>query len=362
LINYRRSADERRQLRTNANETGSGSLAFTGPAGKAMNRRDCLSMLTGSALSALLATQARAKGDSPSATEPASGITPTAAPPDPDTKVPTFRLPPQTCDTHTHIFGPASRYPYASKRLYTPPEAPLGAFRALHERIGVERCVIVNATVHGTDNRVVTDAIAQSEGAYKGIANVNDEMSDEEFASLDRGGICGCRFAFLRRLGGAVDMTKFNRVVHRVAELGWHVDVYFEPGTVGEFASTLRALPTSYVIDHMGTILAANGLDDPTFEALLDLQETDEKCWVKITGLERASASGKPFYDAVPFARRLIENAPDRVLWGTDWPHPNVRVMPNDGEIVDLIPLYAPDPAIQHKLLVENPARLFKFT
>jgi 2-pyrone-4,6-dicarboxylate lactonase len=327
-----------------------------------MNRRDCVSMLAGGAVTAVLAAQVQAEGNSPAGTQPASAIIPTVAPPDPNTKVPTFKLPPKSCDTHTHIFGPARRYPYASNRPYTPPEAPLEAFRALHEKIGVERCVIVNATVHGTDNRVVTDAVAQSGGTYKGIANVNDEMSDEEFASLDRGGIRGCRFAFLKRLGGVSDMTKFNRIVHRVAEWGWHVDVYLEPGTLGEFAPRLRALPTSYVIDHMGTVVAANGLDDPAFKALLDLQATDEKCWVKITGLERASASGKPFHDAVPFARRLIENAPDRVLWGTDWPHPNVKVMPNDGEVVDLIPLYAPDPAIQHKLLVENPARLFKFS
>jgi 2-pyrone-4,6-dicarboxylate lactonase len=327
-----------------------------------MNRRDCVSMLASSAVAAFLAAQARAEENSPAGTPTASRIIPTIAPPDPDTKVPAFKLPPQSCDTHTHIFGPASRYPSASNRPYTPPEAPLDAFRALHEKIGVERCAIVNATVHGTDNRVVTDAIAQSGGAYKGIANVNDEMSDEEFKSLDRGGIRGCRFAFLKRLGGVSDMTKFNRVARRVAARGWHVDVYFEPGTVGDFASTLRALPTSYVIDHMGTVLAAKGLDDPSFKALLDLQAKDEKRWVKITGLERASAGGKPFHDAVPFARRLIENTPDRVLCGTDWPHPNVRVMPNDGKIIDLIPHYAPHPAIQHKLLVENPARLFKFT
>jgi 2-pyrone-4,6-dicarboxylate lactonase len=326
-----------------------------------MNRRDCLSVLAGSASAALFATQARSQGNSPGG-EPAPKAIPTIAPPEPNTKIPEFKLPPKSCDTHTHIFGPASKYPYAANRPYNPPEAPLETFRALHEKIGVERCVIVNATVHGTDNRVVTDAIAQSGGAYKGIANVNDEMSDKELEGLDRAGIRGCRFAFLKRLGGVGDITKFNHIVHRVAELGWHVDVYFEPGTIAEFAPTLSVLPTSYVIDHMGTTLAAKGLDDPSFKALLDLQARDEKCWIKITGLERASADGKPFHDAVPFAKQLIDNAPDRVLWGTDWPHPNVKIMPNDGEIVDLIPLYAPDPAQRHKLLVENPARLFKFT
>lgn len=320
-----------------------------------MNRRECLSMLAAVAGSAVCARDAAAQGAQ------AERAIPTIAPPDPNPKVPGFKLPPKSCDTHTHIFGPASRYPFAANRPYNAPEAPLEMFRALHEKIGVERCVIVNATVHGTDNRVVTDAIAQSGGAYRGIANVSDDMSDEELAALDKGGIRGCRFAFLKRLGGVGDMNKFNRIVHRVAEIGWHVDVYFEPGTVGEFAPVLRALSTSYVIDHMGTVQAGKGLDDPAFKALLDLQASDEKCWVKITGLERASATGKPFHDAVPFARRLIDNAPDRVLWGTDWPHPNVKVMPNDGEIVDLIPLYVPEAELQRKLLVTNPARLFRF-
>jgi predicted TIM-barrel fold metal-dependent hydrolase len=316
-----------------------------------MNRREVLSMLAGAASVAMLASQVCAE----------EKVIPTIAPPDPNPKMPEFKLPPKSCDTHTHIFGPASRYPFAPNRPYNPPEAGLDDFRALHAKIGVERCVIVNATVHGTDNRVVTDAIAASNGAYKGIANVNDEMSDKDLEALDKGGIRGCRFAFLKRLGGVGDMGKFNRIVHRVAELGWHVDVYFEPGTVGDYAAMLSALPTPYVIDHMGTSLAAKGVDDPAFKALLDLQK-DDKCWVKITGLERASATGKPFHDSVPLAKKLIDNAPDRVLWGTDWPHPNVKVMPNDGELVDLIPLYAPDAAIQQKLLVDNPARLFKFS
>ena len=316
-------------------------------------------MLAGSAGATLFVARAHGQAG-PQAAEPAK-ILPTIAAPDPDPRIPAFKLPPKSCDTHTHIFGPASLYPFSANRPYNPPEAPLDAFRAVHEKIGVERCVIVNATVHGTDNRVVTDAIAQSKGAYRGIANVSDDMSDKELEDLDKAGIRGCRFAFLKRLGGVGDMGKFNRIVRRVAGLGWHIDVYFEPGTIGEFAPILTALPAPYVIDHMGTTLAAKGLDDPGFATLLDLQKRDEKCWVKITGLERASAGGKPFHDAVPFAKKLIDNAPDRVLWGTDWPHPNVKVMPNDGEIVDLIPLYAPDAAVRQKLLVDNPARLFRF-
>jgi predicted TIM-barrel fold metal-dependent hydrolase len=276
--------------------------------------------------------------------------------------MPKFKVPQGTIDTHCHIFGPAARYPFAASRPYTPPDEPLAAFRKVHATIGVARAVIVTPTIYGTDNRVTLDAIAKSHGRYKGIAIVDDTLSDKELAALNRGGIRGRRFAFLKRLGGVGDMAAFNRIVHRVAGLGWHIDVYLEPGTVADFATLLSGLPGNYIIDHMGTVSAAKGLDDPGFTALLDLQKRDAKCWVKITGLERASSAGPPFHDALPFAQALIDNAPDRVIWGTDWPHPNVKFMPNDGNIVDLIPLCAPDPVKRRKLLVDNPARLFGFT
>jgi predicted TIM-barrel fold metal-dependent hydrolase len=309
------------------------------------------------AMSALAVSPARAAEDSTTQTR----IIPEIPGPDKNTRAPAFKAPAGAIDIHTNIFGPAAQYPFSPTRPYTPPDAPLSMFRALHEKIGVERAVIVNATLHGFDNRVVTDAIAQSDGKYKGIANINGAMSDADLSALDKAGIRGCRFAFLKRLGGVGDMNAFKRLVDRAAAIGWHVDIYLEQGTIREFIPILTALPTTYVIDHMGTISAANGLDDPEFKALLDLQKNDEKCWVKITGLERASASGPPFHDSVPFARRLIDNAPDRVIWGTDWPYPNVKIMPNDGDLVDLVPLYAPEPATQKKLLVDNPVRLFKF-
>jgi 2-pyrone-4,6-dicarboxylate lactonase len=328
-----------------------------------MNRRECLNGLMGLAVAAggamASSTQGRAQ-PAPPRTDPPKQP-PMIAGPDPATKTPSFKLPRGSVDTHTHIFGPAAQYPFAADRPYDAPEAPLAMFRDLHARIGCDRAVIVNATLHGTDNRVVTDAIAQSKGQYKGIGNVADSITDKEMEALKAGGICGCRFAFLKRLGGVKDMGAFNRLTKRAADIGWHIDVYLEAGTVAEFTPLLTALPTRYVIDHMGTVSAAQGLDDPNFKALLALQARDEKCWIKIIGLERASVTGKPFHDAVPFAKALIDAAPDRVIWGTDWPHPNVKIMPNDGEIVDLIPLYAPQEAVQRKLLVENPARLFGF-
>jgi predicted TIM-barrel fold metal-dependent hydrolase len=290
-----------------------------------------------------------------------AGLVPDIAGPDPRPHVPAFKAPPLTCDAHCHIFGPVDRYPYASTRPYTPPEAPLPAFKALHARIGVERAVIVNATPYGRDNTVVLDAIAQSEGRYRGIGNVDERMTDRELEMLAAGGVDGCRFTFLPRLGGRPDMAAFERTVERIAAFGWHVDVYLEAALLDEFAPRLAALPVPYVIDHMGVVNASAGVDQPAFQKLLSLLERDEKCWVKITGPERISRTGPPFHDAVPFARALVETAPRRVLWGTDWPHPNVPAMPNDGDLMDLVPLYAPDEGQRQLLLVDNPARLFRF-
>lgn len=320
-----------------------------------MNRRNCLKGIVGLAGAAglsfwpetvLLAQQA----------EP-----PMFAGPDQATRTPAFRAPAGAVDTHTHIIGPPEKYPYAANRSYTLPAAPLAMFRALHAKIGIDRAVIVNATVHGTDNRVVLDAIAQSDGRYLGIANIDESITDQDLEALHQGGIRGCRIIFLSRLGGTPDLGKIERVAERVAGLGWHVDLYFEAIHIDDFLPVLGRLRSPYVIDHMGGWHANLSVDHPAFADLVDLLRRDENCWMKITGPERLSAGGPPFHDAVPFARKLIEAAPDRVLWGTDWPHPNVKNMPNDGDLVDLIPLYAPDPLQRQKLLVDNPVRLFGF-
>lgn len=281
--------------------------------------------------------------------------------PDPDTRTPAFRLPPLACDAHCHIFGPGDRYPYAPDRSYTPPDAPLEMFAALHARLGVERAVIVNASVHGTDNRVALDAIAQSNGRYRAVANLDGTITEKGIEELHEGGFRGCRFNFVRHLGGVPDMTVFDRIVAMVAPHGWHIDLHFDAVDLPDYAAMLERLPLRYTIDHMGRVLASDGLRQKPFETLLALLKSDEKCWVKISGAERVSTAGPPFHDAVPFARGLVEAAPDRIIWGTDWPHPNVRVMPNDGDLVDMIPLFAPEPELQHGILVANPARLFDF-
>jgi predicted TIM-barrel fold metal-dependent hydrolase len=314
-----------------------------------LTRRACIGGLGMAAVATRLAAEEPGKAP------------PMIAGPDLATRRPAFAVPPGTIDTHTHIFGPQALFPYSPKRPYTPPEAPLAMFSTLHGRLGIDRAVIVNATVHGTDAAPVLDAIARSGGRYRGIVNIDDSFDEAALADLNERGIRGCRFTFISYLGGPADMGVFDRALPKIAPLGWHVDLYLEPKMIPQMAPRLQRLPVNYVIDHMGLPKAADGLEQPNFRALLKLLRDDEKCWVKVMGLERASASGPPFADAVPFARALIETAPDRVIWGSDWPHPNVRFMPNDGDLVDLIPQYAPDPTARQKLLVDNPTRLFGF-
>lgn len=281
--------------------------------------------------------------------------------PDPNTRVPNYRAPPDACDAHCHIFGPGDRYPYAPDRSYTPPDAPLERFKELQRTLGLTRAVLVNASCHGIDNRVILDAIAQSNGQYRGVANVDESFTDREFTLLHEGGIRGVRFNFVQHLGGTPDMDMFHRVVDRIKPLGWHVVLHFDAADLVSFYDMLYKLPVPFIIDHMGRVPTKDGLDQPPFKNLLEVAR-NEQCWVKICGAERISSQGPPFTDAVPFAKALIDVALDRILWGTDWPHPNItRHMPNDGDLVDLIPLFAPDPAVQRTILVDNPQRLYGF-
>ena len=278
-----------------------------------------------------------------------------------DTRKPDFTPPPGACDAHCHIFGPGDKYPYAPGRSYTPPDAPLERFRALQSTLGLERAVLVNASCHGVDNTVILDAIAQSGGQYRGVANVDDSFTDEEFRRLDGGGIRGVRFNFVKHLGGTPDMEVFRSVVDKIRPLGWHVVLHFDAADLLEFEGLFDSLLVPFVIDHMGRVPTGDGLDQPPFRLLLDMAQR-ENCWVKICGAERISTGGPPFRDAVPFAQALLEVTEDRILWGTDWPHPNIkRHMPDDGDLVDLIPLFMPQENLQKKVLVDNPDRLYRF-
>ena len=282
-------------------------------------------------------------------------------PPDIDTRRPEYTPPFGACDAHCHIFGPGDRYPYAPRRSYTPPDAPLSSFQKLQSDLGLERAVLVNASCHGTDNTVILDAIAQSRGQYRGVANVNDTFTEKDLLQLDEGGIRGVRFNFVKHLGGAPDMSVFRSIVDRIKPLGWHVVLHFDAADLLEFKDLLDNLPIPFIIDHMGRVPTGDGVSQMPFQLLLDVARRDN-CWVKICGAERISTAGPPFTDAVPFAQALLKVSQDRILWGTDWPHPNIKKqMPNDGDLDDLNPLIMPEEKLQKKVLVDNPHQLYGF-
>lgn len=287
---------------------------------------------------------------------------PTIPPPHPDPHPPTaFTPPPGACDAHCHIFGPGERFPYAEKRAYTPPDAGLELFEQLQDRLGLSRAVFVQASCHGTDNRAMLDALERGAGRYAGVCMIDDDTSDDELQRLHEAGVRGARFNFVRHLGGAPDLDAFWRRVERIVPWEWHVVLHFDAKDLPDYRDLLDRLPAPYLIDHMARVDASAGVDQRPFRELLELQR-DERCWVKLSGAERLTADGPPPYDdVVPYARALIEAAPDRVLWGTDWPHPNVRHMPDDGDLVDLLAAFAPDEELRTRILVDNPAALYDF-
>jgi len=289
----------------------------------------------------------------------------TILPPHPQPSRPAHRLPAGACDAHCHVFGPGDRFPYSGKRTYTPPDAPAARLRALHEMLGIDRVVLVQASVHGQDNSAMLDAIAQAPDNYRGVAMVAPGIDDAELRALHKGGVRSVRFNFVQHLGGAPDLAVVQRMAERIKPLGWHLVLHLDAQDLLTFRDFLLGLPVPFAIDHMGRTMVENGLAQPPFELLLELMRTNERAWVKVSGAERISqalsaAEGGPYADAVPFAQRLMQAAPDRVLWGTDWPHPNVREMPDDGKLVDLLPLFAGgDETLLRKLLIDNPTRLY---
>jgi predicted TIM-barrel fold metal-dependent hydrolase len=283
-------------------------------------------------------------------------------PPIPNPSKPEFMLPRGACDTHCHVNGPASVFPYSNERRYTPPDAPAEQLEALHRMLGVERVVFVQATIHGYDNSAMLDAVARSPRQNRGVALLHAGVSAEELTRLHKAGVRGVRFNFVRHLGGPPDLAAVSQVAERIQQLGWHLVLHLDAEDLIQYRPFLDTLPIPFVIDHMGRTMVENGIDQAPLAMLLDMLK-DERAWVKISGPERISASlssGEfPYADTVPFARRLMAAAPERILWGTDWPHPNVREMPDDGKLVDLLPHYTDDESLLHKLLVDNPTRLY---
>jgi 2-pyrone-4,6-dicarboxylate lactonase len=280
---------------------------------------------------------------------------------DPNPSRPRFELPAGAVDAHCHVFGPGDEFPYAPERKYTPCDASAARLFALRDWLGFERNVIVQATCHGADNRALVDALRRAGGRARGVATVRAEVTDTELEALDAAGVRGVRFNFVRRLVDTVPRETLSALATRVAPLGWHVVIYFEAAELPELYDFFASLPTPVVVDHMGRPDVAKAPDGPEFELFVRLMREHPNFWSKVTCPERLSRSGPPGYeDVLPFARRLVEEFPDRVLWGTDWPHPNLKGhMPDDGKLVDLIPRIAPTAALQQRLLVDNPAALY---
>jgi 2-pyrone-4,6-dicarboxylate lactonase len=274
---------------------------------------------------------------------------------------PRFVPPPGAVDAHCHVFGPGERLPYAAERRYTPCDAPKTKLWGLRDYLGFDRNVIVQATCHGADNRALVDALLSSQGRARGVATVAASVTDRELASLDAAGVRGVRFNFVRRLVDTTPREVLLQIARRVAPLGWHVVIYFEAAELPELYDFFASLPTTVVVDHMGRPDVTRSVDGPEFELFVRLMRERPNIWSKVSCPDRLSRSGAPDYaDVVPFARRLVETFPDRVLWGTDWPHPNLKShMPDDGALVDFIPRIAPGAHLQRQLLNDNPARLY---
>jgi 2-pyrone-4,6-dicarboxylate lactonase len=272
---------------------------------------------------------------------------------------PRFKLPPGATDAHCHVFGPAAKFPYAPNRRYTPEDAPKEMLRALHDHLGISRAVIVQASCHGTDNAAMLDCIASDPQRYRGVAIVDDNFTNADFDRLDAGGVRGVRFNFVKHLGGAPDMGVFNRVIDRIKGRGWHVVLHLDATDIVPLSDMIRGLPVPFIIDHMGRVPASAGVEQPGVRALIELSKL-ENCWLKVCGSERISMP--PYTAAVPIAHALVAAAPERVLWGTDFPHPNATHEADEADLVDLVPQFAADPLAQQRLLVDNPARLYGFS
>ena len=286
----------------------------------------------------------------------------------PNPSTPRFRPPRGAVDAHCHVFGPGAAFPYAPERKYTPCDAGKEDLFALRDRLGVSRNVVVQATCHGDDNRAMADACRSSGGKARGVATVRRGVSDSALAQLHDAGVRGVRFNFLRRLVDFTPRDELTELAHRIQPLGWHVVVYFEARDLPELFDFFTGLPTTVVVDHLGRPDVTKPLDGPEFGLFLDLMRRHGNVWTKVSCPERISVSGPPaldgernaYRDVVPFARKVVESFPDRVLWGTDWPHPNLKGhMPDDGLLVDFIPQIAVKPERQRKLLVDNPMRLY---
>lgn len=280
---------------------------------------------------------------------------------DPNPSKPSFALPPGAVDAHCHVFGPGARFPYAATRKYTPCDAPKETLWALRDHLGFSRNVIVQATCHGSDNRALMDALDDSNGLARGVATVSNDMSDELLLALHDAGVRGARFNFVRRLVDVLPRDELLAIGERIQSLGWHLVIYIESQDLANLRSFLEGLPGTIIFDHMGRPDVSRDIDGDAFGLFVQMLAENENMWTKVSCPDRLTLTGPPGYDdVVPFARHLVETFPDRVLWGTDWPHPNLKShMPDDGKLVDYVPSIAVNKSLQRQLLVDNPMRLY---
>jgi len=281
---------------------------------------------------------------------------------------PRFKPPPGSVDAHCHVFGPGAEFPYAPERKYTPCDASKRQLFALRDHLGFDKNVIVQATCHGADNRALVDALKASNGKARGIATVKRSVTDAELKQMHAAGVRGTRFNFVKRLVDFTPKDELMDIAQRIAPLGWQIVIYFEAVDLPELWDFFTALPTTVVVDHMGRPDVTKPVDGPEFQLFIKMMREHPNIWSKVTCPERLSVAGPPalnaeqnaYRDVVPFAKTLVETFPDRVLWGTDWPHPNLKNhMPDDGLLVDFIPHIAATAALRRKLLVDNPTRLY---
>jgi 2-pyrone-4,6-dicarboxylate lactonase len=280
---------------------------------------------------------------------------------------PRFILPAGAVDAHCHVFGPGAEFPFAPERKYTPCDASKEQLFALRDQLGISRNVIVQATCHGADNTAMVDAVQAAGGRARGVATVRPDVTDTELRRLDDAGVRGVRFNFVKRLVDASPKEDLATIAKKIAPLGWHVVIYFEAADLADLQDFFTALPTPLVVDHMGRPDVTAPVDGPEFDRFLRFVDRGD-VWVKVSCPERLSVTGPralhgeqcAYIDVVPYARRVIEEFPEAVLWGTDWPHPNLTDhMPDDGLLVDYLPQIAVTPLQQQQLLVTNPMRLY---
>jgi len=271
-------------------------------------------------------------------------------------------LPPRACNAHCHVFGPRDRFPYPSDGTFVPAaDAPKEELVALNDRLGLQRCVVVQSACHGFDNAVSEDAVAFRPQSYRAIALLPTTVSDAELRRLDVGGFRGVRFNYMGHLGRQTPIDEVLKLAERIEPLGWHLQIHGDPCLLSDLAASLKRSPVPVVVDHIGRIDASQGLQQPDFEALLALMR-DERFWVKVSGMDRITRLGPPYLDAQPFAQMLVAEFGDRVVWGNDWPHPNhAGPLPDEQQLVDLIAAIAPSEAQRQRLMVDNPHRLYRF-